>query len=112
MADVGQEREVVKGEVSPSEVALKMALQVSREDYESQHLDLEEALAVSLQALDEVAATKDSELAATLVCYILQFYSCLFNMIDIMQFRFFNTHLYSSTVLLWCLLQDIKYIKL
>ncbi len=64
MVAVGQEGGEVKEGASPNEVALKRALQQSCDDYDSQHPDLEEALAVSLQTLDEVAATKDSELTA------------------------------------------------
>ncbi len=92
MANVGQEGD----EVAPSnEDALNMALTQSCEDYESQHLDLEEALAVSLQSLDEVVATKDSELAALQVIITHAYHY-------IIQFRFPNTHVYLAVLLSVC----------
>ncbi len=64
LSNVGQDGDEVKELVSLNEDALNTALEKSCDDYESHHPDLEEALAVSLHELDEVAATKDSELAA------------------------------------------------
>ncbi len=66
-SNVGQDGDEVKELVvssSSNEDALNMALKKSREDYESQHPDLEEALAVSLHELDAASVTKDNELAA------------------------------------------------
>ncbi len=72
MVPVGQEGEKVKeGAAYPNEVELKKALQQSCDDYDSHHPDLEQALAISLQSLDEVAAIKDSELT------VLQVYDAM-----------------------------------
>ncbi len=95
MANVGQDGDEVKEAASSNEDALNIALKQSCDDYESQHLDLEEALAMSLHALDEVAATKDSELAALQVTLIHAYHY-------IIQFRFPNTHIYLAVLLFIC----------